>query len=369
MSRSRKPPPSIGDSLPDSAAMILQGRNRHRVVLIGLAVFVIMAFLLEICFGSVRIPPGKVLGLLFSGQGRESAYGSILLSFRLPRACTALLAGSGLAVSGLLMQTLFGNPLAGPFVLGINAGASLGVALVVIMAGTAGLGSFLGGLGLLGETSMALAASLGAAGSLLIVLGAARRFASNSLILILGMMMGYAVSALVSILIHFGQSERVHAFLIWSFGSFSAVSWGELPVLAVFVAVALVLALGQQKNLNSLLLGEDYARSLGVPLRRARLVLLTVAAVLAGVITAFCGPVAFIGIAVPHLCRGLADSSDHQVLVPACALAGGGVALLSDMAAHLPGSSAILPLNAVTSLVGGPLVVWILLRTGGRSVQ
>lgn len=335
----------------------------------GLALFLAILFVLEVCFGSVRIPLDQVFSFLFTGEGIEPSFRSILVEFRLPRALTALLAGSGLAVSGLLMQTLFGNPLAGPFVLGINAGASLGVALVVILAGTAGLGSFLGGLGFLGEASLALAASLGAAGSLLIVLAAARKFASNSLILILGMMMGYAVSALVSVLIHFGQSERIHAFLIWSFGSFAGVSWGELPILATFTVVALVLSLGQQKNLNSLLLGEDYALSLGVPLRRVRMALLIVAAVLAGVITAFCGPVAFIGIAVPHLSRSLVDSSDHRVLLPACLLAGAGVALLSDLVAHLPGSSSILPLNAVTSLVGGPLVVWILVHSGGRSVE
>jgi iron complex transport system permease protein len=273
---------------------------------------------------------------------------------------TAVLAGSALAISGLQMQTLFRNPLAGPFVLGINSGASLGVALVVLSFGTATSG-LLAALGFLGNFGIVVAASLGSGLVLFLVMIVARRV-NNMTLLILGLLFGYATSAIVSVLLYFAIAERIQAYITWTFGSFGGVTWGQLQVLAPAVLLALAIAWLSAKPLNALLLGEAYARSLGLTVQRARFLILTSASILAGAITAFCGPIAFIGVAVPHLCRSLFNSSDHRVLVPATIMMGAIVALTADLIAQLPGSQTVLPLNAVTALIGAPVVAWVILR-------
>jgi len=329
--------------------------------LLGLGVFLLIAFALSLSLGSVRIPMGEIVSVLLGGDGTRSAWATIVHTIRLPKALTAMLAGAALSVSGLQMQTLFRNPLADPFVLGINAGASLGVAIVVLAFGSVG-SALLAGLGVLGDLSLAFAASLGSAVVLGCVLLVSRKVQSVMTLLILGLMFGYATSAFVSVLLYFSIPEQIQSFIIWTFGSFGGVTWRQMIVLAPAVGVGLVLAFLTMKPLNALLLGENYAQSMGVPVKRVRILTLAGASVLAGVTTAFCGPIAFLGLAVPHLCRSLLNSSDHRLLMPAVTLLGATLALLADLIARLPGTSATLPLNAVTSLIGAPVVIWVILR-------
>ena len=336
-------------------------RTRPATILTGLALLLALVFLLSLALGSVRIPLDQILTVLLGGAPAKAAWASIVLKFRLPKAITAVLAGSALAVAGLQMQTLFRNPLAGPFVLGINSGASLGVALVVLAAG--GVGSaLLAGTSLAGDVGLALASVLGSSGVLLLVMAVARRVRSTMTLLILGLMFGYATSALVSILLYFSIPDRIQAYISWTFGTFGSVTWSQLKVLGPTILLGLLLAQPMAKPLNALLLGETYARSMGLAVRRTRLLLIASAAILAGGVTAFCGPIGFLGIAVPHLTRGLFNSSDHRILLPGVVLVGGILALAADMVAQLPGSQLTLPLNAVTALVGAPVVVWVILR-------
>jgi len=321
------------------------------------------AFVLSLSLGSVRIPPEQVLNILLGGQPERATWRTIIFDFRLPKALTATLAGAALGVSGLQMQTLFRNPLADPFVLGVSSGASLGVALVVLSVGAAN-NTLLAVAGLLGNLSLVAAASVGAGAVLVLVLALARRVQSSVTLLILGLMIGYLTSAIVSLLLYFSIAERIQAYIAWSFGSFGGVTWTQMRVLAPTIACGLLLALVLTKALNALLLGEAYARSMGLDIRRARVGIVASGAVLAGAVTAFCGPIAFLGIAIPHLCRALLRSADHRVLIPACALVGATAALLADLAAQAPGTSVVLPLNAITALIGAPVVVWIILRRG-----
>lgn len=343
-----------------------QFRNRRfhpAFKLLLLAAVLVVCFGLDLAAGSASIPLGDVLTVLTGGDADRPAWTQIVLQFRLPKALTAVLAGAALAVSGLLMQTLFRNPLAGPYVLGISAGASLGVALVVLSVG-AGTTQLLAGFGLLGDFGLIVAASAGAAAALTLVLIAARRVSTLTL-LILGVLFGYATSSLVTILIHFSVAERVRAYVAWTFGSFGGVTWNQLRVLAPALAAGVLLAFLISKPLNALLLGERYARSMGLSVNRVRFAVLIATALLAGGTTAFCGPIGFLGVAVPHLARGLFHSADHRILVPGAALAGGAIALLSDLVAQLPGSQAVLPLNAVTALLGAPIIAVIILRRRG----
>ncbi|WP_129628817.1 iron ABC transporter permease [Candidatus Oscillochloris fontis] len=323
----------------------------------------IATFFLSLSLGSVRIPFDQVLTIMLGGTPTRATWATIIYDFRLPKALTASLAGAALAVSGLQMQTLFRNPLADPYVLGVSSGASLGVALVVLTVGAAQT-TLLSVVGVMGNLSMVVAACIGAAGVLLLVLALAQHVQSSVTLLILGLMIGYLTSAIVSLLLYFSIAERIHAYIAWSFGSFGGVTWNQLQVLAPVVLVGLVMAFILTKPLNALLLGESYAQTLGLPIRHARMAVVVGSALLAGAVTAFCGPVGFLGIAVPHLCRALLRSGDHRVLVPACTLLGATIALLADIAAQAPGSDVVLPLNAVTALIGAPVVVWMMLRRG-----
>jgi len=318
-------------------------------------------FLLSLAVGSVRIPLADILTILVGGEPARATWTTIVFDFRLPKALTALLAGAALAVSGLQMQTLFRNPLADSYVLGVSSGASLGVALVVLSVGTTG-SILMAGIGLLGDVGLAVAAFVGAALILLLVMLVAARVQSVMTLLILGLMFGYATGALVSLLLYFSITERIQAYVNWTFGSFGGVTWSQMAIFAPMILVGLggVFFLG--KPLNALLLGEAYAHSMGLNVRRARLWIILTTALLAGAVTAFCGPIAFLGIAVPHLCRGLFGTSDHRILIPGAVMLGGVVALLADLIAQVPGSQIILPLNAVTALIGAPVVIAIILR-------
>ena len=339
--------------------------NRTRtqtLLLIALIVGLIAVFLLSLSLGSVSIPLEQIVAILFGGSAEKASWATIVLKFRLPKAITAALAGAALSASGLQMQTLFRNPLADPFVLGISSGASLGVALVVLVAGVAGGSSLLAGVSLVGDVSLALASIIGSALVLLLVMAVARRVQSTMTLLILGLMFGYATSALVSVLLYFSIAERIQAYISWTFGSFGGVTWSQLQVFGPVVVVALIFSHLLVKPLNALLLGETYARSMGLNVRLARLGVIATSASLAGVVTAFCGPIGFLGIAVPHLCRSLFHTSDHRLLMPAVVVLGGILAVAADILAQLPGSQLMLPLNAVTALLGAPVVTWVILR-------
>ncbi len=320
-----------------------------------------LLLLLSLALGSASIPLEQIITILLGGEAERDAWSSIVLKFRLPKTITAALAGMALGVSGLLMQTYFRNPLAEPFVLGVSSGASLGVALVVLTTGAAG-GSLLAGLGLAGDLLLTVAAGFGAAITMTLVLIVALRVGSSVTLLILGLMFGYLVSALVSLLLYFALPERIQAYINWTFGSFNAVTNQQVPLLALIVLAGLLLSAALVKPLNAMLLGEEYARSLGIHLRRTRVGIILATALLVSAVTAFCGPIAFIGIAVPHLCRGLLGSSDHRLLLPGTILAGASVALCASLIAELPGNNLVLPLNVVTALLGAPVVMLVLLR-------
>jgi len=329
----------------------------HRLKFLWLVVLTLVLFVADLVLGSVSIPLKELPSALFSNES-EAVYREILLQFRLPKALTAVMAGAGLSVAGLLMQTLFRNPLAGPDVLGVNAGAGLGVALTTLLASGAG-----GVLLSLGSWGLVTAAILGAIVVLLLVLLTSFRVPDLVTLLIVGMMFGYIGSALVSVLQSFSNPDTLKIFIVWTFGSLSAVSWDMMPVLAVVIALGLLLSFAWIKSLNALLLGESYAIGLGVSVKRVRWVILVATALLAGGITAFAGPITFIGITVPHIARGLFRTWDHRIVMPASMLCGSALLLLCDMLAQLPGmGGTVLPINSVTALFGAPMVIWILLK-------
>ena len=336
------------------------------LIFLSLVLGVITAFLLDLGLGSVQIPLKEVITILLGGEPSKASWTNIILKFRLPKAITATLAGAALGVSGLQMQTLFRNPLAGPFVLGISSGASLGVALVVLTANVTGMGALLT-LGVIGDFGLVVAASVGAALVLGLVLVVSRRVQDTMTLLILGLLFGYATSAVVSILLNFSESQQIQTYLQWTFGSFAGVTWQQMLVLAPVVVLGLLVAVMLSKPLNALLLGEAYARSLGLGVQQARFWLITSASILAGAITAFCGPIAFLGVAVPHLCRSLFNTCDHRVLVPAVIFMGAILALISDLLTQLAVRQMVLPLNSVTALIGTPIVTWVILRRNSRT--
>ncbi|MBE2184984.1 MAG: iron ABC transporter permease [Anaerolineae bacterium] len=341
-----------------------QHSHRWRWVFLVLLLLVAGALAFSLFAGSVYIPPQEVLTALLGGETSRAGWTTIVQDYRLPKALTALLAGAALATAGLLMQTLFRNPLADAYVLGISSGASLGVALVVLSVG-AGTATLLGNMGIAGDFAVVAAAAIGAFTVLLIVLLLARRVHSATTLLILGLMFGYITSALVSLLAHFAAPEQLRSFNNWSQGTFGDVTRVQLPIFAIIILLGLAVSVVTAKPLNAMLLGEDYAASLGVNLRRMRYLTIISTALLAGTVTAFCGPIAFLGIAVPHLCRVALRTSSHNVLIPAVILLGAAISLTADLIAHMPGAQIVLPLNAVMALFGAPVVIWVILRQPG----
>ncbi len=315
-------------------------------------------FLMDISLGSVWIPLSETLRVLSGEEAEKTTWGIILLQFRLPRACTALLVGSGLGVSGILMQTLFRNPMAGPFVLGISSGASLGVALIVLTMGTlSGIAAYT-----LSTWTIVLAGSTGAALVLVMVVSVSAKIRDSMSLLIIGLMFASVTGAIVSVLQFFSTAEQIQQYLVWTFGSLGALDWEELALFSPVVFLGLLVSYAHIKPLNALLLGERYAESIGIRMSRVRLGIIGATSLLAGSITAFCGPIAFVGLAVPHLIRLLFNTSDHRLLLPAIALGGANIMLFCDMLAQLPGSEQRLPINAVTALFGAPVVIWLVVR-------
>lgn len=331
-----------------------------RTILALLALLMLTAFLANVCLGSATISLGEAWQAIRNAPDADPIARQIVLDFRLPRAITAMLAGAALAVSGLLMQTVFRNPLADPFVLGVNAGASLGVAIVLLVLAPGGV-ALTQGLSVSGHALVVIAASLGAGAVLAVILLFAQRLDVMSL-LILGLMASYAVGAVVSILMFFSMAERIQSFFNWSFGAFADVTWTQMRIFAPVLATALAATTFLAKPLDALLLGERYAESLGARVKPTRLFTLGLASIMAGTVTGFCGPIGFLGIAAPHLSRYLLRTSEHRALIPASILLGASLALGADLVAKAPGFDVALPLNAVTALIGAPIIVAALLQ-------
>ncbi|MBR0432991.1 MAG: iron ABC transporter permease [Bacteroidaceae bacterium] len=332
----------------------------------ALVALIAVLFVLNLLLGTVKIPMGEVLSILFSphsggtGEGASVA-ANIIWNSRVPQALTALVAGAGLAVSGLQMQTVFRNPLAGPSVLGISNGASLGVALVVLMSGSLG-GVALSRLGYLGDVAMSIAAIVGALAVMALIVWVARRVQSGVTLLIIGVMIGYLANAIIGVLKFFSNEEDIKAYVVWGLGSFARVSGDQMVLFVVVMAVLLPLSMLLVKTMNLLLLGDAYAKNLGLNIQRSRSLVILSSGVLVAIVTAYCGPIMFIGLAVPHLARALFRTSDHRVLMPATLLSGAALALLCNLIARMPGFEGALPVNSVTALVGAPVIAAVLFR-------
>lgn len=316
-------------------------------------------FFASLSLGSVNIPFKDVYSSLTGGQASKSTWEYIIINYRLPKAITAILVGTGLSISGLLMQTLFRNPLAGPYVLGLSSGASLGVAFVILGAGF--LPSFLKIIAL-SSYGIVLASTLGSTLVLLLVLVVSQRLRDTMAILIVGLMFGSFTTAIVSVLTYFSTAEQLQKFTFWSLGNLGNLSWKSITVLAVSVFIGLILSAGSIKPLNALLLGENYAKSMGLNFNKARLIIIFATSILAGSITAFAGPIAFIGLAVPHIAKLTFQTSNHMILFWSTLLFGAIIVLFCDIVSQMPGFDVTLPINAITSLIGAPVVIWLLIH-------
>lgn len=320
---------------------------------------IFLFFFLNLVLGSVSIPLRAVWNILW-GTGNESViWQNIIWKSRVPQALTALVAGAGLSVSGLQMQTVFRNPLAGPSVLGISSGASMGVAFVVLLSGSLG-GVALSKLGFMGEITLTIAAIAGSLSIMALIVFVSQKVRGNVTLLIIGVMIGYIANAVIGVLKFFSVEEDIRAYVIWGLGSFARVSGDQMTLFICIMVVLLPLSFLLVKTLNLLLLGDAYARNLGLNIKRARLLVITCSGVLVAIVTAYCGPIIFLGLAVPHLCRGMFRTSDHRILMPASLLAGASLALVCNLIARMPGFEGALPVNSVTALVGAPVVMSVL---------
>lgn len=333
---------------------------KKTLYIFSLFILILLLFLTDLLLGSADIPIDRVLSILFGAEERK-AWEYIIIDFRLPKAVTAVLTGAGISVAGLQMQTLFRNPLASPSVLGISHGASLGVAVFVLSSSL-----FLGGVGhvnsLMGKWGMVLFAVLGSALVLLLVVSVSLRVSDTVSILIIGIMFGFITGSVVSILQYFSEPELLQNFIVWTMGSLSGVAWSQLTIMAPIIITGLLFSLSLQKGMNALLLGEDYARGVGVEVGRLRNSLIIATSLLAGTLTAFIGPIAFIGVAVPHLARLLCRTADHRVLLPFTMLIGAALLLICDIVSQLPGAQETLPINSITALFGAPVIIVIIMR-------
>jgi len=332
-------------------------RNLKLGIIILLAIAVL--FGLNLVFGAVKIPPGDVVDILCGKSNGHAGWEYIVLQTRLPQAITAMLCGGALAVSGLLLQTAFRNPLAGPSIFGINSGASLGVALVILMFG----GSITsGGISVSGFMAIIIAAFVGASAVMGILLFFSAMVNSHVMLLIIGIMIGYISSSAISLLNFFATEEGVHSYMVWGLGNFGGVPMSRIPVFSAITIVGLVLSILLIKPLNTILLGEQYAENLGINTRRLRNRLLVVTGLLTAVTTAFCGPIAFIGLAVPHIARMVMGTDNHKYLIPATILTGSAISLLCNIICVLPGENGMIPLNAVTPIMGAPVIIYVIMK-------
>ena len=338
--------------------------RKNTYIFIGLFLLLLLLALLDVCSGSIWISPLSTLNSQLRGVPDEAhgfvgctstLHSQLLLHLRLPKMLTAILAGASLSVAGLMMQTLFRNPLAGPYILGVSSGASLGVALVTMVTTILPLA-----FSPSPHSLIATSAIIGSMLTMLLVMLFARRIRSNVTLLIVGMMVGNIAGALVNMIQNFANPDSLKLFVVWTLGSLSGVSWEELPTLAIGIAIAAIIVLMLIKPLNGLLLGEDYARGLGIHVERTRWMMVLASCLLAGSVTAFCGPIAFIGVAVPHIARGILATSNHRLTVPASALIGANILLVCDILCNLGTYS--LPISTMSALFGAPIILWIVLK-------
>lgn len=331
-------------------------KNKSRIFIM-LILLLIVAFIGDIFTGNAPISISEAWNALLGTSGNE-IIDEIIRNYRLPKAVTAIIAGTALSVSGLLMQTLFRNPLAGPDVLGVSAGAGLGVALLTMLSGTA-VYPFISALGGMAQIIAAIA---GAAIVLILILAVSARIKDSVTILVLGMIFGYVTSALITVLQSYADPDSLKVFVTWTFGSLGDVTWDKMPILILLVAIGIIAVFIIQKALNSLLLGENYALSTGLNVKRARVIIITISAVITGAVTAFTGPIAFVGVVIPHFARSFFGTVNHKTILPATILLGSILMLVCDLASQLPISNRTLPINAVTALFGAPMIVWIVLK-------
>lgn len=333
-------------------------KNSGKLLLV--AVLILVLLVLNLLLGSVKIPAADVIGVLFGDRSNE-IFSNIILKSRLPQALVAIMAGAGLAVAGLQMQTVFRNPLAGPSVLGISNGASLGVAIVVMMSSSLA-GVSLSRMGYVGDAAISIAAIIGSLAVMALIVWVSKKVKGNVTLLIIGVMIGYLVSAIVGVLKFFSSEEDVKAFVVWGLGSFARVSGDQMLLFVGLMIVLLPLSFLLVKTLNLMLLGDDYARNLGLNVSRSRTLVILNSGVLVAIVTAYCGPIMFIGLAVPHLCRAIFRTSDHRILVPGTILTGAALALLCSLVARMPGFEGALPVNSVTALIGAPVIASVIFR-------
>ncbi len=317
-----------------------------------------MTLLLNISLGSISIPIKEVFKTLIGENSSKETWDYIIINYRLPKAITAILVGIGLSISGLLMQTLFRNPLAGPYILGLSSGSSLGVAFVIL--GSNYLPVFIGSI-LLSSYGIILASCLGSFLVLLLVLAVSQKLRDTNSILIVGLMFGSFASAIVGVLTYFSSSEQLQKFTFWSMGNIGNLSWNSIIILTISVLIGLILSVFSIKSLNAMLLGENYARSLGINFKKSRLIIIFATSILAGSITAFAGPIAFIGLAVPHIAKIVFQTSNHYILFWSTILFGAITMLVCDIFSHIPETEITLPINAITSIIGAPIVIWLVI--------
>jgi iron complex transport system permease protein len=333
--------------------------KRPLIAFILIFVSIPVFFILNLVLGTVSIPAGSVWNILSGAKEESVIWQNIIWKSRFPQTLTALVAGAGLSISGLQMQTLFRNPLAGPSELGISSGASLGVAFIILLSGSIA-GTALIKAGLFGEIAISVAAVAGAMAVMTIIITISRFVRGNVILLIIGVMIGYIATAIIGVLKFFSNDEDVRAYVIWGLGSFSKVSGNQVYTFVTIMAILIPLSFLLIKTLNLMLLGEGYARNLGLNVKRARLYVIVCSCVITAIITAYCGPIVFLGLAVPHLCRTIFVSSDHRILMPAVTLTGASLALFCNLAARMPGFEGALPINSVTALIGAPIVISVL---------
>lgn len=323
----------------------------------------LLLFILNLSLGSVRIPSGDILNILIGKAGTNPIWTDIVWDFRVTKALTCILVGSALSIGGLQMQTLFRNALAGPDVLGLSAGASLAVSLI-LMSQASGFNFFSSP----SPWTIVIAASLGSGLVFIIVLFIAQRLRDNTSLLIIGLMTGAATASLVSVLQFLSKAEDQQAYLLWTFGSLGSLNWLEIQILSLIVVAGGLIGIFSVKALNAWLLGDNYARSIGIHLNKSRLLIILSTSILTGSVTAFCGPIAFVGLAVPHLTKIIIKTHNHRILLPAVMVSGAILMLFCDIISQLPGSTYVLPINAITALIGAPVVIWIVLKAKRVSI-
>ncbi|MFR9524113.1 MAG: iron ABC transporter permease [Rikenellaceae bacterium] len=334
-------------------------KQRTTISFIAILLFIALFFCLNLILGSVAIPFNSVMDILTGGDGGSAVWQNIIFKSRMPQTITAIIAGAGLSISGLQMQSVFRNPLAGPSELGVSSGASLGVAFIILLAGRIG-GGALSNMGIFGEVAISTAAIIGAGVVMLIILAISQRVRGNVTLLIIGVMIGYIATAIIGVLKFFSTDEDVHGYVIWGLGSFSKVSSGSIIPFVVIMAVLIPSSFLLIKKLNLMLLGDQYAAGLGLNIKSARRQVIISACALTAIVTAYCGPIVFLGLAVPHLCRTIFATSDHRVLMPAVTLVGALLAMICNLVARMPGFEGALPINSVTALIGAPIVIYVL---------